>query len=69
MFNLFKTIGPKKLDGIIWKSQLSKEKRPLHEYVGGGYYFNSKFSLRDTLTTIRMINEKTNFNVQLINKK
>ena len=69
MFNLVKTIGPKKLDGIIWKSQLSKEKRPLHEYVGGGYYFNSKFSLRDTLTTIRMINEKTNFNVQLINKK
>jgi hypothetical protein len=69
MFNLVKAIGPKKLDGVIWKSQLSKEKKPLHEYVGGGYYFNPKFSLRDTLTTIRMINEKTNLNVQLINKK
>jgi len=69
MFNLIKTIGPKKLDGIIWKSQFGKTKKPLHEYVGDGYYFNPKFSLRDTLTTIRMINEKTNLNIQLINKK
>jgi hypothetical protein len=69
MFNLVKTIGPKKLDGIIWKSQLSKEKKPLHEYVGDGYYFNPKFSLRDTLLTIRMINEKTNLNIQIINNK
>ncbi len=66
MFNLVKAIGPKKLEGIIWRSQLSKEKKPLHEYVGSGYYFNPKFSLRDTLLTIRMINEKTNLNVQLI---
>ena len=69
MFNLVKTIGPKKLEGIIWRSQLGKEKKPLHEYVGDGYYFNPKFSLRDTLLTIRMINEKTNFNVQLIKEK
>lgn len=66
MFNLVKTIGPKKLDGIIWRSQLGKEKKPLHEYVGDGYYFNPKFSLRDTLTTIKMINKKTNLNVELI---
>lgn len=66
MFNLVKAIGPKKLDGVIWKSQLSKEKKPSHEYVGDGYYFNPKFSLRDTLTTIKMINKKTNLNVQLI---
>lgn len=66
MFNLVKAIGPKKLDGVIWKSQLSKEAKPLHEYVGDGYYFNPKFSLRDTLTTIKMINKKTNLNVELI---
>jgi hypothetical protein len=69
MLNLVKTIRPKKLDGIIWKSQLSKEKKPNHEYVGNGYYFNPKFSLRDTLLTIRMINEKTNLNIQILNNK
>jgi hypothetical protein len=66
MFQLVKEIGPKKLEGIIWKSQLGKENKPYHEYIGNGYYFNPKFSLRDTLLTIRMINEKTNFNVQII---
>lgn len=66
MFQLVKEIGPKKLEGIIWRSQLGKKMKPCHEYIGNGYYFNPKFSLRDTLLTIRMINEKTNFNVQLI---
>ena len=69
MFRLVREIGPKKLEGIIWRSQLGKEMKPCHEYIGNGYYFNPKFSLRDTLLTIRMINEKTKFNVQLIKEK
>lgn len=67
MLNLAKKIGGKRLDGVMWKSQFSREKRPLHEPIGSGYYFNPKFSYRDTVKVVKTLNEKANLNIEILN--
>lgn len=69
MINLVEYIGPSKLDGIIWRTWLSKSHGDDRtEYVGDGYYFNPKFSIRDLTTTINQINKKLNFSFNIKNK-
>ena len=69
MVNLVKHIGPDKLDGIIWRTWLTKsENSDRTEYMGKGYFFNPKFSIRDINKVIRQINKKLNFSFNIIKK-
>lgn len=69
MTNMVKYIGPSKLDGIIWRTWLSKSLGgDRTEYVGEGYYFNPKFSIRDLTTTVSQINKKLNLSFNIIKK-
>jgi hypothetical protein len=69
MVNLVKYIGPEKLYGVIWKSSLSQiESEERNLYVGNGYYFNSKFSIRDLRQMVDNINKKLKLNITIKNK-
>lgn len=69
MKNLVTHIGPKRLDGIIWRSSLNKQPNENRtEYVGDGYYLNPKFSLRDFSSTIQSINHHLGLSIQIIKK-
>lgn len=69
MVNLVKYFGPERLYSVIWKSSLSKiESEERNIYVGDGYYFNSKFSIRDLRFMINNINTKLNLNIKVKNK-
>lgn len=69
MTNLVKHIGPSKLEGVMWRTWLNKHKNEdRNTYVGDGYYFNPKFSMRDLTTTINQINKKLNFSFNIIKK-
>jgi hypothetical protein len=66
MVNLINHLGPKKMDGVIWESQLKKYpygevSRPIND----GYYLNPKFSFRDIQKVVNQINIKTNNNVRI----
>lgn len=69
MTNLVKYVGASKLDGIVWNTWLNKTpNKDRIEYVGEGYYFNPKFSLRDLTTTVNQINKKLNLSFNILNK-
>jgi hypothetical protein len=69
MVNLVNYIGPDKLYGVIWKSSLSKiESEERNIYVGNGYYFNSKFSIRDLTGMIKNINNKLKLKITIKTK-
>ena len=69
MIKLVKYVGPSKLDGVIWSTWLNKhENVDRNTYVGDGYYFNPKFSIRDLTTTVNQINKKLNLSFNIINK-
>jgi hypothetical protein len=69
MVNLVKYFGPDKLYGVIWPSSLSKNKSKERCIdVGDGYYFNSKFSIRDLRQMITNINNKLKLNIIIKNK-
>lgn len=69
MVKLVRHIGPSKLDGIIWSTWLCKYgSAERNVSVGEGYFFNSKFSIRDLTTTVNQINKKLNLSFKIINK-
>lgn len=69
MTNLVKFVGASKLAGIVWGTWLNKiPNKDRTEYVGEGYYFNPKFSIRDLTTTVNQINKKLNLSFNILNK-
>lgn len=65
--NMVKHIGPKKLNNVIWKSQLNTVKTDKNYVnVGDGYYLNPKFSIRDIHNIVKQINKKLNKNVTIL---
>ncbi len=66
---LSQLLGYENIVGKFWDSQLSTQQdKTFTISIGGGYYLNPKFSIRDIRNNINMLNQKTNFNVRVVEK-
>lgn len=60
-------IGYKNIVGAVWDSQISNTQTELFKVdIGGGYFLNPKFSIRDIRTNINNINKKKDMDIKLI---
>jgi hypothetical protein len=60
-------LGHKNVVGAIWDSQISTTySEKFCVYIGGGYFLNPKFSIRDIRTNINNINKKKNMDIKII---
>ena len=60
-------IGYKNIVGAMWDSQISNVQTELFKVdIGGGYFLNPKFSIRDIRTNISNINKKKDMDIKLI---
>jgi hypothetical protein len=60
-------IGYKNIVGAMWDSQISKVQTELFKVdIGGGYFLNPKFSIRDIRNNINNINKKKDMDIKLI---
>lgn len=66
---LSQMIGYENIVGKFWDSQLSRHMdKTFNVPIGGGYYLNPKFSIRDIRTNIKSLNKKTGLNVKIIER-
>ena len=66
---LSQLLGYENIVGKFWDSQLSRQQdKTFTVSIGGGYYLNPKFSIRDIQKNIKMLNKKTNYNVRIVEK-
>ena len=64
---LAQSIGYKNIVGAVWDSQISTLQTKTFEVpIGGGYYLNPKFSIRDIRSNINNINKKKKMNIEII---